>query len=234
MTPTPRCATGPARAAPIWPRQSRVPSLRARPAVIDARALARRRFIVGTLKRALPLAALAALSLVLAWPKVTGSDERTRMVYAKRMEGLPDSARVRDARLFGRDDRGRPYTLTAEQAEQARRSTIVDLVAPRGDLTLEDGAWVLLEAQSGRFDRQARLLDLEGDVVLYHDAGYEVRTAKARIDLAAGRAEGDSAVAVQGPAGSLDGPAFRLEERGAVVIVPGPARMLLRTVEGAP
>lgn len=227
-------AMGTARPVPPAPRRVRVPSLRARPFVPDATAIARRRFAVGVLKRALPLAALAALALILAWPQITGTEERMRVAYRKPTEAMPDSARVLDARYVGRDDRGRPFTLTAEKAEQADGSVVIELAAPRGDVTLEDGTWLTLEARSGRFDRTTRLLDLEDEVVLHHDSGYEVRTAKARIDLAAGRAEGDEPVAVQGPAGSVDAPGFRLEEKGAVVIFPGPARMLLRTVEGSP
>lgn len=227
-------AMGTARPVPSAPHRVRVPSLRARPFAPDATAIARRRLLVGVLKRALPLAALAALALILAWPQITGNEERMRVTYRKPTEAMPESARVIDARYVGRDDRGRPFTVTAEQAEQADGSVIVELVAPRGDVTLEDGSWLFLEAQSGRFDRTTRLLDLEGEVVLHHDAGYAVRTAKARIDLAAGRAEGDDPVAVQGPAGSLDAPGFRLEEKGTVVIFPGPARMLLRTTEGSP
>ncbi|MCS6854516.1 MAG: LPS export ABC transporter periplasmic protein LptC [Elioraea sp.] len=226
--------TGPTRPTPAPTRRGRVPSLRARTVVPDAGAIARRRLVVGVLKRALPLAALAALALTLAWPQITGSEDRMRMAYRKPTEALPDSARVLDARYTGRDERDRPFTLTAERAEQAEGSSIVALVAPRGDVTLENGAWVALMALAGRFDRTTRRLDLAGDVVLHHDAGYEVRTERARIDLAAGRAEGDAPVAVQGPAGSLDAPGFRLEEKGALVIFPGPARMLLRMAEGGP
>lgn len=227
-------ATGPVRPAAAPTRRRRIPSLRARPTVPDSGAIARRRLVVGVLKRALPLAALAALALTLAWPQITGSEDRMRVAYRKPAEGLSESARVLDPRYTGRDERDRPFTLTADRAEQAPGSSIVELAAPRADVTLENGAWVALEAQAGRFDRAARLLDLEGEVVLHHDAGYEVRTARATIDLASGRAEGDAPVAVQGPAGSLDAPGFRLEEKGAVVIFPGPARMLLRTTEDAP
>ena len=41
-----------------------------------------------------------------------------------------------------------------------------------------------------------------------------------------------SPVAAQGPPGTLDGTGFRLEEKGAVVIFTGPARMVLVPAEG--
>ncbi len=226
-------ATGSARPAP-QPGQRRIPSLRARHPVLDAGAIARRRLVVGVLKRTLTVAAVAALALTLGWPQLTGSEERTRVAYRKPLQNLSESARVLAPHYSGRDDRDRPFTLTADWAEQAPGSHFVDLAAPRADVTLEDGSWVTLAAKSGRFDRARRVLDLEGEVVLHHDAGYAVHTAKARIDLASGRAEGNSPVAVQGPAGSVDAPGFRIEDKGTLVIFPGPARMLLRTTESVP
>lgn len=215
------------------PARARALSLRARAVAPDAAALARRRLVIGVLKRALPVAALAVLSLIVLWPEITGSDERLRVAYRKPTAGVTDSARLVEPRYLGRDERSRPYALTADLAEQPPGSAIVDLVRPRGDVTLEDGSWVLLEARAGRFDRERRVLDLSGEVALFHDAGYEIRTDRARIDLGAGRAEGDDPVAAQGPAGTLDAIGFRLEERGSVAIFPGPARMVLVTAEGA-
>ncbi len=219
---------------PMPPSRPRALSLRARTITPDAAAIARRRLIIGVLKRALPLAALAVLSLIALWPEITGTEERLRFAYRKPPGGVTESARLVEPRYHGRDERSRPYALTADVAEQRPGSAIVDLLRPRGDITLEDGSWVLLQATAGRFDRERRLLDLAGEVTLFHDAGYEIRTDRARIDLAAGRAEGDDPVAAQGPAGTLDAVGFRLEERGLVAIFPGPARMVLVTAEGTP
>jgi lipopolysaccharide export system protein LptC len=201
-------------------------------AALDPAALARRRLVVAVLKRALPAAALAVLALIVLWPELSGVDDRVRLSYRKPDHAITDSARLVAPRYVGRDERGRPYELAAATAEQASGSQTVTLARPVGDMTLEDGAWVALQAETGWYQRDRALLDLEGEVTLFHDAGYEIRTARARIDLAAGRAEGDDPVAAQGPPGTLDGAGFRLEERGAVVIFTGPARMVLVPAEG--
>jgi lipopolysaccharide export system protein LptC len=71
------------------------------------------------------------------------------------------------------------------------------------------------------------MLDLTGDVTVFHDSGYEVRTDAAEVDLRAGSAQGDQPVSAQGPAGTLDAVGFTLMDRGDVVVFKGPARMVL-------
>jgi lipopolysaccharide export system protein LptC len=224
--------TLPAAAEPRAARRARALGLGASRAVLDPAALARRRVVVTVLKRALPAAALAVLALIALWPELSGVDDRVRLAYRLPDGSITDSARLLAPRFVGRDQRGRPYELAADTAEQPSGSQTVTLARPVGDITLEDGAWVALRAETGWYQRERALLDLAGEVTLFHDAGYEIRTSRARIDLAGGRAEGDDPVAAQGPPGTLDGAGFRLEERGAVVIFTGPARMVLVPAEG--
>lgn len=201
----------------------------------DQAALARRRLAVLALKRALPLLAFAALALVALWPQIAGLEEGIRVSYRKpTISTQTGAANVVDPRFQGTDERGRPYTLSAESALQPAGSDIINLAQPRGDLTLEDGAWVMLQSDTGRFHRADRMLDLAGDVTMFHDSGYEVRTDAAHVDLRAGRAEGDQPVAAQGPAGTLDAIGFVISDRGDVVVFGGPARMVLSSPERAP
>jgi len=200
----------------------------ARREALDPARIARRRRVVLVLKRGLPLAAFAALAAVLLWPQLAGMEESVRVAYRKPSLDIPAGAASMIAPRFqGTDERGRPYTVTAETALQPGGSDTVSLTQPRGDLTLEDGAWVLLEARAGLFRRDSRILDLEGEVALFHDSGYEVRTEAAEIDLRAGAARGDRPVAAQGPAGTLDAVGFEIIDRGNVLVFGGPARMLL-------
>jgi lipopolysaccharide export system protein LptC len=223
-------------AAPDRPRagRARALALRAPRAAPDPAALARRRLAIAILKRVLPVGALGVLALIAFWPEIGGIEDRVRVAYRKPDSAVTDSARLVAPRYTGRDERGRPYELAAEAAEQPSGATAVALTRPTGEITLEDGAWVTLQAERGTFERETRLLDLAGEVALFHDAGYEIRTDRARIDLAAGRAEGDAPVAAQGPPGTLDAAGFRIEERGAVVVFTGPARMVLVPAEAQP
>jgi lipopolysaccharide export system protein LptC len=231
----PREATPPA-AATDGAVRSRLASLAARRRSLDPAALARRRLVVSIAKRLLPIAAFAALAVVVLWPQIAGMEERVRVAYRKPAIDVPTgAASVVEPRFQGTDERGRPYTLSADMAVQDAGSDRVRLASPRGDVTLEGGAWVMLQADAGQFHREARLLDLSGNVTLFHDSGYEVRTDEAAVDLSAGTAQGDVPVSAQGPAGTLDAVGFTLMERGDIVVFKGPARMvLLPTARPAP
>lgn len=194
----------------------------------DPARLARRRRAVQLLKRLLPLSAFAALAAVVLWPQLAGMEEGVRVAYRKPSLDVPaGAASVVEPRFQGTDERGRPYTVSADSALQPPGSETIALTRPRGDITLEDGAWVLLEARTGAFRREARMLSLEGEVALFHDSGFEVRTEAAEIDLRGGTARGDRPVSAQGPAGTLDAVGFEITDRGDVLVFGGPARLVL-------
>ncbi len=135
--------------------------------------------------------------------------------------------RVENPRYQGTDDENRPFTVTAASATQGAEDDMLRLDAPRADILLNDGAWILLEARSGRYDKARNRLDLDGGVTLYHDNGTMLQTDRAAIALDEGAASGDMPVAVQGPFGTLTGEGFRLTDRGAVVEVTGRSRAVL-------
>lgn len=189
-----------------------------------------RRLVVGALKRLLPLAALLLLAAIALWPQWQGAEDARRLTFRRAATDiLSEPLRMRDARFRGIDERGRPYTVTAELASQAGKSDdTIDLVQPKADITLQDGAWVLVQAAHGVYRRQPSELDLDGGVVLNHDAGYEIRTERASIDLRDQKAEGDRPVSGQGPFGTIEGSGFQAEQGGKVPIITGPATLVLQ------
>ena len=188
-----------------------------------------RRVAVRVLKRVLPAAAIVLLAAIALWPQWQGADEARRITFRVGANLLNEPMRMRDARFRGIDELGRPYTITASEAMQLPGAEDqVDLVDPKGDITLQDGAWVLLQARHGLYQRQPGLLDLDTNVVLNHDSGYEVRTERASIDLKAQTARGDRPVEGQGPFGTIAGQGFETSEAGKVVIITGPATMILQ------
>jgi lipopolysaccharide export system protein LptC len=193
--------------------------------------LARRRVLVAVAKRMLPLAALALLATIALWPEFESAADRGRVAFRRVAEVRPDALQVVNPRYQGVDEQNRPYNVTADRALQAGSDEIVDLQAPRADLLLTDGGWVYLEARDGRYDKAGSRLDLVGDVTVHHDDGTQFVTARARMDVAGGHAEGDDPVAAQGPFGTLTAEGFRLRDRGQVVIFTGRSRAVL---EGTP
>jgi lipopolysaccharide export system protein LptC len=113
------------------------------------------------------------------------------------------------------DDKKRPFSVSAGKATQADRDAdVIVLAGPQADITLEDGAWLTLTADSGRYRRAAQLLDLNGQVNLFHDQGYELHTRDVHIDLAKGSAVSSAAVDGQGPSGELTAQGMEVTDGG--------------------
>lgn len=119
------------------------------------------------------------------------------------------------------------YTLTASTA-QRDGPVRVNLTIPKGDITLQDGTWLMLQAKQGVFIQHSNLLDLSHDVTLYRDDGTTLVTASASMDLKNGAAAGSEPVHAEGPFGTLDAQGgFTLLDKGSSIQFAGPAHLLL-------
>lgn len=183
---------------------------------------------VGTLKFALPAAALGIACVVLLWPQLNPLDARFRLAPVQvSIEDL-ENLRMVQPRYVGVDDRNQPFTIVAEQATQAKGSSdATDLKSPQGDLTTNAGTWLAMTADQGLYHQPDKALDLWGGVTLFHDGGYEIATERARVDLDRGTVQGNDPVHAQGPNSQLAGAGFRIIDRGARVEVTGNARVVL-------
>jgi lipopolysaccharide export system protein LptC len=188
--------------------------------------------IVSYLKLILPALALVLVSLILAWPRLVPDDRHFRLGAQRIAADEAEALRLDKARIVGIDQEQRPYVITADDATQANGSaTDVNLQAPKADITLNNGAWVQLSANSGVYRRDSNLLDLSGDVALFHDSGGEFHTATAHIDLKLGTADGSDPIAGQGPQGNITGEGFHIADHGARILFTGRAHALMRTVQ---
>ena len=226
------CAPGSCRVAtapvlqPRPARQHLVPSgRRARAAPTQGR-IAFRRVMVTLTKWLLPLLAVLLLGSIAAWPELTRVTDQGRIAFRRAFGGDPDSARLVEPRYRGVDERGRPYTLSADVAVQAGQSR-VNLTAPVADTVLENGTWLQVQSREGVFLQHAGQLDLSGDVVLYRDDGTTLRTDTAAVDLKQGAAASNDQTHAEGPFGVLDSQGFTLMDKGAVIQFQGPSRLVL-------
>ena len=187
--------------------------------------IARRRVLITLTKWLLPLAAVGLLATVALWPELDRTAEQTRVSF-RRFSAEVEGGRLVEARYHGVDEKGRPYTLTAATARQGSPER-VDLTMPKGDMTLEDGTWMMLNAKLGTYMQKTRQLDLWQDVTLYRDDGTTLTTASASIDLADGAAAGSEPVHAEGPFGVLDAQGFTVVDKGAAIQFSGPAHLVL-------
>jgi lipopolysaccharide export system protein LptC len=207
-----------ARYTPLLPRP---------PEVSRWRAVGYSRF-VSLMKVLLPAVAFVLLLLVAAWPYLDRMDNSFRIGFAALKARDVSSPRMVNPRYVGLDKNHRPFAVTADLAtDETGSAAVVALEMPKADITLDDGSWLVLTSEAGVYSRDAQNLALAGDVTLYHDSGYEIRTAAADVDLAGGNASGNEPVAGHGPFGDLRSEGFRLSDKGKVITFTGKAQLVL-------
>ena len=184
---------------------------------------------VGVMKLLLPTVATLLIVLVAVWPQLDEQNRRFRIGPAEIDRDAARNLNMVNARYTGVDDERRPFTVTADAANQkAANSPLIALAMPKADIVMEDGSWLALTAQDGIYDKDVQVLQLTGEVNLYHDKGYEFRTDSATFDLKAGDAHGVDPVAGQGPFGQLNAEGFVIYNRGARVVFTGKAKLILQ------
>jgi lipopolysaccharide export system protein LptC len=181
---------------------------------------------VGLMKFALPLIALALAGLVAIWPQLqeTGDAPALEPEVAQQ-----SSTEMISPRYFGTDEADRPYSIIGRSARQlGDTGEIIELTEPEAEITLEDGAWMILLADFGRLNQVDSEIYLRGSVNVFRDDGYEFLTDEAFIDLDTRNAWGDMPVEGQGPGAQVVAQGFRIENGGTTVVFTGESRMLLR------
>lgn len=187
---------------------------------------------VGIAKLVLVVLAAGLVVVLAAWPLLTRKDGPTEI---GQVEGIQEedveSLRVTKAKLTGISKDGRPYMVTFDDASQtSQESDLVMLTAPQADVELRDGAWVTLSSPKGRFHRSNRILELDGDVLLFHDGGMEMNTGNITFNLGSGTGAGHDPIHAQAPFGSFDAQGFRIRENNSIFHFAGPVHAVLYSV----
>ena len=183
---------------------------------------------VRMMKLLLPAVAVALLGLVVTWPQIQSVPTQFTMGFSNISSNTGEEPRMINARFMGIDTKGRPFSLTAENASQVSDSSeIIALENPQADLTLNNGSWVVLSAMDGIYSENTQILGLRKSVNLYHDAGYEFHTSSADIDLSSGIATGRTPVAGQGPFGQISSQGFMVLDKGSRVIFMGKTKLVI-------
>ena len=190
---------------------------------------------VAMMKLLLPMAAVALITLVVAWPHFKITDERFRIGFTALKAREAENPSMMNARYLGIDDLDRAYSISADMAKsRVGKGDVIELEMPKADITLQDGTWLVLTAETGVYTRDSKTLELTGAVNLFHDSGYEIRTSRADIDLSRSAAVGDEPVEGHGPFGELKAEGFHLVDRGKVITFTGKAKLIFFPGIGKP
>lgn len=204
-----------------------IPEPPARPATIIPRQSGRRysRF-VGLMKVALPVAALALIAAVVAWPGGDASRPGALPISFANIKIDPTGLTMKSPRFVGVDNQGQAYTVTADEAVQDKADAErVDLTNPEAEITLTDRGWFHLQSQTGVIHPKTSIIDLHGDVSLYSSEGWEAHGTAVTANMEEGTARSDQPVTGQGPAGTLSADRFEAWNGGHNLRFLGNVRM---------
>src|SRR5690606_17106508 len=147
-----------------------------------------------------------------------------------KVDTAEDRLRVEDAMYRGRDNKGRPFALTAGEAVQRSASVpVVRLSDLTARMQLSEGPAVLL-APGGRYDIEDQVLAVDGMVRFATADGYRMAVRNVSIDLPARTVLGSGGVQGAVPAGTFSASRIRADLEARTVALEGGAR--LRMVPG--
>jgi lipopolysaccharide export system protein LptC len=184
---------------------------------------------VALLKRLLPVIGVALLVLVAIWPRLVPLLESVRFGFPVIDLREAHELRMLNPRYAGVDRENRPYVVTSAIGRQAsNRDDLMSLERPRAEMTMHNGALVVVTAATAMYQSQAQLLDLFGDVNLIHENGTRFVTNTAHVDVAADSAMGNDPVTGHGPSGDITARGFRVVDRGNTIVFTGKSSLLLK------
>lgn len=189
---------------------------------------------VQRMKIGLPLAAGAILLMVFLLPQFRSESERFRIGLKNVTDLSNDTLSMQNARYFGTDDKGEPFSITAQSVkERPAPDKLIDLTEPKAEMAMKDGRRVNLHASTGVYDRTQEILDLAGEVDLIQQNGYEMHTSAARVVLKESTASGEAPVTGKGPMGEIAAAGFKARQSDNVIFFIGPAKMILKSDKAA-
>jgi len=206
----------------------RKPDFTPRKMLHDIQALKGRSRMIGRLKYGLPVIALVALALLIAWPQAQKWAHRQELPLAQQAPFVEQTANnvAIHPEYKSSNDKNQPYTITADRGMEISPEKI-DLVRPRMVMALKAGEVVTLTSNSGALNKVTNKMHLVGNVTLTHSQGYVLKTAQAWIDCNQGSAFSNSPIWGNGPAGAIEAKGFRLAERGTRVSFIGGSQLLI-------
>lgn len=183
---------------------------------------------VALMKLLLPALALAIVALILTWPQLIPDHANFRLGDnpLRVTPSVTDGLTMDNPRYVGVDEQQRPFQVTARRASQVSRdANRLQLETPQADIAIAPDEWLALTAKRGIYDKNARTIDLDGDVTLYHDRGYTLSSPSARVSLSEGSVSGDQPISGHGPSGTVEGEGFRVLDRGARFVFTGKSKV---------
>lgn len=175
-------------------------------------------------------ALVGAIAAAMLIAPLSPRGEVSFLLDRNKVDTAEDLLRVDNAMYRGRDDKGRPFSLTAGEAVQRSASVqVVELADLTARLQLPEGPAALL-APAGRYDIEHQLVTVDGLVRFATSDGYRMTVSNVSIDLPRRIVFGSGGVEGAIPAGTFSADSIRADLDARVIALAGRAR--LRMVPG--
>ena len=185
---------------------------------------------IRSMRIVLPIIALSIAAVVFTWGNINEEKIKT---LEEQIE-LPQSVgknELLDPRFESTDDQQQPYTITAKRAIQGETNDdLIILEEPLGDILLESGNWIAIEAEQGAFRQDNQRLLLKGMVKIFHDQGYQLETEQLNVDVKESTAWSETDVYVQGPEGNIQAIGLQANQGAGHLVFNGPAKLTLTRI----
>lgn len=173
------------------------------------------------------LAALMIVSVIVL-PLINADEEGLRIAFSTVKDKVDALPIMTKPSFQGVDENNQPYLVTADTALQQDEKTII-LKNVQADLLTEDQTWLSVKAITGTIDTEAKVMQLQGDVRLLQQDGYEFRTSAVHIDMNTRLAEGSEPISGFGPTGEITARGFHWKHDDRILRFTGGVQMKVRT-----
>ncbi len=182
--------------------------------------------LIGFLGRVLPM----LVGIVAAFMVITPLSPRGEVSFLldrNKVAMINERLSVDNAMYRGRDDSGRPFSITAGEAIQRSSAEglvrMDDLIA---QLLLSDGP-ARISAPGGTYDLEEEVVAIDGTVRLVAADGYTMNASGVSVDLDARTMQGDEGVEGEVPAGAFSARAIRADLNARILSLEGNARLTM-------
>ena len=182
--------------------------------------------LVGFLARALPMGVGVLAALMIITP-LSPRGEVSFLLDRNAVSVIDERLSVDNAMYRGRDDTGRPFSITAGEAVQRSSAEgkvrMNDLMA---QLLLEDGP-ARLSAPGGVYDIEAEVVSVDGELRVRTADGYAMTASGVAFDLETRTMRGEGGVEGAVPAGTFSADSMRGDLDARRITLDGNARLTM-------
>jgi lipopolysaccharide export system protein LptC len=180
--------------------------------------------LIGFLARALPIGIGVVAALMVITP-LSPRGEVSFLLDRNKVAVIEERLNVDNAMYRGRDNTGRPFSITAGEAvQQSSEEGIVRMQDLIAQLLLSDGP-ARITAESGAYSLDQEVVEIFGPVRMAAADGYAMRAEGVSIDLQSREMTGDDGVSGAVPAGTFSANSVRADLSARTITLVGNAKL---------